>query len=214
MDQDSRSVERRRRRIARRRAQILEAAARVIREKGYQRATMQEIARAADVSAGTLYNYFQNKHDLFRGLLKDFAERTTTEIARTGHGSDIELVSGLMESQFAHMLEERTFISILHEARMDPELSQVYADELIAPIREAAEERMRALIEAGTMHGSDTPMAVRTLVAVILGYIILMEVGRDPELEGVGPRELGERVAELMLGGLRVRADRAREAPA
>lgn len=207
MDQETRSSERRNRRIARRRAQILEAAAVVMREKGYQRATMQEIARVADVSAGTLYNYFQNKHDLFRGLLKDFAHRTATEIQRTGHETDRELLSELMGSQFAHMLQERTFISILHEARMDPELSVVYADELITPIREAAERRMRELIAAGTMHGSDTPIAVRTLVAVILGYIILMEVGGDPELEEVEPDELGDRVAELILRGLRARPD-------
>lgn len=207
MDQETRSSERRNRRIARRRAQILEAAAVVMREKGYQRATMQEIARVADVSAGTLYNYFQNKHDLFRGLLKDFAHRTATEIQRTGHETDRELLSELMGSQFSHMLQERTFISILHEARMDPELSVVYADELITPIREAAERRMRELIAAGTMHGSDTPIAVRTLVAVILGYIILMEVGGDPELEEVEPDELGDRVAELILRGLRARPD-------
>ncbi|MFO7768744.1 MAG: helix-turn-helix domain-containing protein [bacterium] len=203
MDQEKRSSERRRRRIARRRAQILDAAARVIRQKGYHRATMQEIARAADVSAGTLYNYFQNKRDLFAGLLKDFAERTAAEIQRTGHQTDRELLSELMERQFAHMLGERTFISILHEARMDPELREIYAEELIARIRDAAEDRMKELIEAGTMHGSDTPIAVRTLVAVILGYIILMEVGGDPELKQVEPRELGERVAELMLRGLR-----------
>ena len=205
MDQETRRSERRRRRIARRREQILDAAAQVIREKGYQRATMQEIARAADVSAGTLYNYFQNKRDLFTGLLKEFAERTAHEIHRTGHESDRELLSDLMESQFAHMLQERTFISILHEARMDPELSSIYAEELITPIREAAERRMKQLIDAGTMHGEDTPMAVRTLVAVILGYIILMEVGQDPELEDIQPQDLGDRVAELMLGGLRPR---------
>ena len=55
---------RRERRIAARQEQILEAAAIVFSTKGYERATTREIAEAADVSEGTLYNYFDNKIEL------------------------------------------------------------------------------------------------------------------------------------------------------
>ncbi len=47
-----------------RRQDILEAARRVFVEKGYDNATMNDIAAAADVSAGSIYRYFENKRDL------------------------------------------------------------------------------------------------------------------------------------------------------
>ncbi|HOO62432.1 MAG TPA: TetR/AcrR family transcriptional regulator [Synergistaceae bacterium] len=43
---------------------IREAAIRVIRENGWQGTTMSKIAKAAGVSKGTLYNYFEGKLDM------------------------------------------------------------------------------------------------------------------------------------------------------
>ena len=48
---------------------ILEAALALFREAGYDSVRTEDIAAAADVSVGTLYNYFENKGDflLYRG---------------------------------------------------------------------------------------------------------------------------------------------------
>ena len=47
-----------------RRTQILEAAARVFARRGFDRATIQDIARAAKLSEGSIYNYFRSKEEL------------------------------------------------------------------------------------------------------------------------------------------------------
>ena len=47
------------------RERILAAAAEVFRDRGVTRATTKEIARAAGVSEGSLYNHFENKTALF-----------------------------------------------------------------------------------------------------------------------------------------------------
>ena len=47
-----------------RRQEILDAARRVFVDKGYDNATMNDIAAAADLSAGSIYRYFENKRDL------------------------------------------------------------------------------------------------------------------------------------------------------
>jgi AcrR family transcriptional regulator len=52
----------------RRRQQIMIAARRVIIEKGYGRATMEDIAKEAELSAGTLYIYFKSKEELYASL--------------------------------------------------------------------------------------------------------------------------------------------------
>mgnify|MGYP006293938867 FL=1 len=56
--------ERKRREREQRRAQILEAAKKVFSSKGFNSATMEEIAGEAELSPGTLYIYFKNKEEL------------------------------------------------------------------------------------------------------------------------------------------------------
>jgi AcrR family transcriptional regulator len=48
--------------------QILDAAEVVLRNRGFEKATMDEIAEQADVAKGTLYLYFKNKHAIYLSL--------------------------------------------------------------------------------------------------------------------------------------------------
>ena len=53
------------------RDRILDAAAHVMRTRGFARTTTKEIARAAGYSEATLYKHFQDKTDLFLAVLKE-----------------------------------------------------------------------------------------------------------------------------------------------
>lgn len=72
--------------VERRRAQIVLAARAVFRDKGFHRATVRDIGRAAAVTQGTLYNYVRTKEDIlflicdelvntYRSLVKDVTQR-------------------------------------------------------------------------------------------------------------------------------------------
>ena len=65
--------ERKEREKERRRQQIIVAAKRVFSEKGFNKATMEDIAHEAELSPGTLYLYFKNKDDI---LVQFFSYRT------------------------------------------------------------------------------------------------------------------------------------------
>ncbi len=60
--------ERKQRERERRRQQIIVAAKRVFTEKGFNKATIEDIARNAELSPGTLYLYFKNKEELYASL--------------------------------------------------------------------------------------------------------------------------------------------------
>ncbi len=60
--------ERKEREKERRRQQIIVAAKRVFTEKGFNKATMEDIANEAELSPGTLYLYFKNKEELYASL--------------------------------------------------------------------------------------------------------------------------------------------------
>ena len=59
---------------------ILDAAARVFHEQGYSAATTNDIADEADVSIGSLYQYFPNKDALLVALTKRHIESTSSEL--------------------------------------------------------------------------------------------------------------------------------------
>jgi len=60
--------ERKERERERRRQQIMVAARRVFSARGFNGSTMEDIAKEAELSPGTLYLYFKNKDELFASL--------------------------------------------------------------------------------------------------------------------------------------------------
>jgi len=60
--------ERKERERGRRRQQIMIAAKRVFTQKSFNKATMEDIAKEAELSPGTIYLYFKNKEELFASL--------------------------------------------------------------------------------------------------------------------------------------------------
>ena len=53
---------------ARTRAKLLEAARELVREKGYARTTLQDVAQRAGMTSGAIYGNFKNRDDLFVAL--------------------------------------------------------------------------------------------------------------------------------------------------
>lgn len=58
-----------------RKNKIMEAALAIFAEKGFQDTTISEISKAANVSEGTLYEYFKTKEDLLFAIPGDITEK-------------------------------------------------------------------------------------------------------------------------------------------
>lgn len=54
------------------RAKLLEAARALIREKGHEQATLEEIAERAGMTTGAIYGNFKNREDLFIALAQTY----------------------------------------------------------------------------------------------------------------------------------------------
>ncbi len=65
---------------ARHRREILAAAERVFAERGFHATTMELIAREAEFSVGTLYNFFANKDALYAELIDTIGEAFLSEV--------------------------------------------------------------------------------------------------------------------------------------
>src|SRR6202453_2324382 len=60
-------------------AELMEAAAAVIQERGFEAATMAEIAARADAKIGSLYRFFPNKESVAEALMRQYAKALQAE---------------------------------------------------------------------------------------------------------------------------------------
>ncbi|KHL05668.1 TetR family transcriptional regulator [Sinomonas humi] len=66
----------------RNRDRIVEVARDIFRSKGYDAVSMDEVAKAAQVGAGTLYRHFPTKEDLYDAILEAWADRVNAAVER------------------------------------------------------------------------------------------------------------------------------------
>ena len=76
------------------RARIITAAMRCVAEVGYSQTTIRQIARAADMTSGSLYHYFSSKSDLLAATVSAI-EHTVMPRLRTASERDEEVVDRL-----------------------------------------------------------------------------------------------------------------------
>src|SRR5689334_114565 len=77
---------------------ILDAAAFVFAEQGYEAATMEDIAARAETSIGSIYQFFPNKLSLFTALTRHYHEKVRVFL-------DLLLAGPLLERPWAEILE-------------------------------------------------------------------------------------------------------------
>jgi AcrR family transcriptional regulator len=68
---------------------IADAAWRLFAERGFDRVTVAEVARAADVSEATVFNYFPTKEDLVYGRMEAFEEELLRAIRDRAAGESV-----------------------------------------------------------------------------------------------------------------------------
>jgi AcrR family transcriptional regulator len=88
------------------REKIVEAAERVMRERGLAKTTTKEIARAAGYSEGTIYKHFESKEDLFLAVLTErlpsFVALVEELPARVGRGKVRETLEEVARNALAY----------------------------------------------------------------------------------------------------------------
>src|SRR5437660_1982773 len=71
------------------RALIADTARRLFAERGFEHVPVAEVARAADVSVGTVFNYFPTKEDLVYGRMEAFEEEMLGALKDRAAGESI-----------------------------------------------------------------------------------------------------------------------------
>ncbi|MBX9035276.1 TetR/AcrR family transcriptional regulator [Gordonibacter massiliensis (ex Traore et al. 2017)] len=88
-----------------RRLEILDTAMRLFMERGYDAVSMRDIARAADVTPGLAYHYFDSKQKLFAAALEAYAAECTEEFLHILDDGQLTLADK-MDALFAAVADE------------------------------------------------------------------------------------------------------------
>ncbi len=96
---------------------ILQAAISEFAKNGYNAANINTIAKRADISIGSLYNYFSSKEDLFLTII-NYGYKVLENVIYS-----IDLRGGDIYDKI-----ERLFIAAQEYARKYPQLNQIYLD--------------------------------------------------------------------------------------
>lgn len=101
-----------------RRKAILDAAGQVFARKGYANARIIEVAEAASVGKGTIYEYFRSKEDLFFAVFEGTmqgAEDTIAAIASLPDGSFSERMQQLADGMIQSWLGQLEMYALVME---------------------------------------------------------------------------------------------------
>jgi AcrR family transcriptional regulator len=206
---------RRKRRIARRKNEILDAAARIFAEKGYANATTKEIAEAADMAEGTLYNYYGGKRELLLAVAHETqaAVEAMFEDAKRRQIRDRQDVIDLVAKGYDLLLSSLPFTrTLLAEAWLDDVILQTYVMERLLIVGRHIRQFVQARIDGGVFRSVDSSLTTRMILGMYIAPIL-------PVLRGVAPppsrkelTALAEAVVDLLWDGIRIRQDGTGEA--
>lgn len=181
---------------------ILEAAARLFRDKGYSATSMRDLARAVDLKASSLYNHIDSKEDLLRDICfhnaRQFHQRLQ-EIESMPEGEEAQL-RALIHLHIQTATEDLTSITAFNDEWRH--LTEPHLSEFIG-MRKDYERRFRAIIEKGIAGGVfkpiDSTIALYTILSAVRWVYDWYKPGRSVNLQ-----QLEKEIAGILLDGLKV----------
>ncbi len=161
-----------RRRPEHRPQQIIEAAFEVFGECGLAKSRLEDIAKRAGVSKGTIYLYFPNKEDLFREMIRQTAVATIASAEKTlTQGTPTEQLCAVMRGYWKFVrtpVFSTIYRLVLGELHQFPDLARFYADEVVARGLKLFSGIIRRGVETGEFREIDPMVAARMLVALTI----------------------------------------------
>jgi TetR/AcrR family transcriptional regulator, repressor for uid operon len=162
------------------RARLIDAAAEVFAERGYERAGVAEIARRAGLTTGAIYSRYTGKADL---LLDAIDARACHEIQRLlGGGASALAALGAhlvdpdeRATHAGHALLLEAFVA----ARRDPQVAAMMRRRI-----EDQDAHLAKLVEEGKADGTvDAALSTDAVVAfshaIGLGFLLYRSIGRE-----------------------------------
>jgi AcrR family transcriptional regulator len=145
---------------------VMDAAIKVLRDKGLSGLTMDAVSEAAGVAKGTLYNYFKNKDELLEAvderLFRPLKE-ALDELLSNKQSAVLEIIETMVHAVLDFVERDRSILFLLHEC---PSLDQTRARHELEFVEDVA-----ALIQRGIDQGELREQDPKASAWFMLGLI-------------------------------------------
>jgi AcrR family transcriptional regulator len=159
-----------------RRTQILDAAAQVFAARGFHRTTVRDVAKAAGVADGTIYNYFENKTALLLGILDRLNEneRRAIDLAQA-QATDLRTFTHRYFQNhllvFANENQELLRV-VLSEVLVNAELRERYLEQIVVPTFVGVMQQLAPLAEQGRLRTENLQLTLQLMSSMLLGVLM------------------------------------------
>lgn len=179
--------ERKEREKGRRRQQIMIAAKRVFSLKGFNKATMEDIANEAELSPGTLYLYFKNKDELCASLSLRILQYLNIKLKYVSSEKELEpeqKIEALKEAMYdVYEFDPLILINMLH--LQSSEVLKNLSSQLVSDIKELSNnsiETMADIFENGIKKNvfiDKKPVALAEILWALFSGVVLCDESKE-----------------------------------
>lgn len=207
---DSDRTPRWRRRKDARPNEILDAALACFTDRGFANTRLDDVARRAGVTKGTLYLYFRNKEELFEAVVRQslvpYIEGLEASVGDATEPVPV-LLKRLMAGWSEVMVSSASAIPklVITEAGNFPELARFYLKEVVHRSLAVIRQLIRTGIERGEFRQVDIDGAVMCVIAPVIFSMLWRHSLGLYENEQLHPESLCDTHLRLMLHGLTAR---------
>lgn len=155
-----------------RRLTLLEAALEEFFQCGFKAARMDDIARRADLSKGTLYLYFDSKDDLFKSIVETFAMPNVERVEAMAASAPAGLEGIRQIAQFAPVLIRHSRIPklmkiLIGDSTAFPETVRSYRTQVLERLLAVLADALARSHAAGELNVPDPALTARLVIAPI-----------------------------------------------
>ena len=160
-------------RTLKKKEQILLTAITVLNQRGYDGATMEEIAAELLMTKGSLYYYFKNKGDLMYECHNFILSQAITDLEDVlkGEGTAEETLRGMISSHIDYAIDEKETNNLIMEPRRFFNEDQL---EPVLQLRKYYSGLFDRVIEKGITSGEfqvEEPLIVRMMILGAMNWI-------------------------------------------
>lgn len=185
-----------------RRQQVLDAAAECFRRRGFHGASMAEIAKTAGMSAGHIYNLFENKDDVIAAIVERDRDEIVRRIQETLDGEDVmdAMLAAVEDSchQPDRDAEAALNLEVLAEASRNAKLARVVVNSETVIRRKAMLLIQTALGPKADRLPADDIEARASVLAALFNGLMVLSVSQ-PDLKQAAVSRVMQRMMRVLL---------------
>jgi AcrR family transcriptional regulator len=189
-------------------AEILDAALTEFVARGFAATRLEDVARRAGCTKGTIFLYFANKEELFKALVRQtvLPRIQQAELLVEQHeGSYRDLLEQLMRTRWEAVVNSRASCIpklMFAEAGNFPELAKFHFDEVVSRSQAVIERVLRAGMAAGEFRELDAASVARVAVSPLLMAAMWKHSFEPHAVVHIDPDRFFEASLELLLRGI------------